>query len=309
MGQSTLQVQGAVGRLAGDGLGAVLISAVAVEGPALDIRHTFQSRSGGDDLEDGAGNIGRLQKAVEVHALVGPGGVSGNIRHIVRVVGGRGHRAEQLPGFVIVDTHGPLPPVQCPKGRILHGGGKGQLLNARTPGIIVKAVDLVVACQQCCIVGNGLGLDAALPVPQPVHGGRPGLGVVGIVPPVGDIQQDIPVPVHHGAVTQVAVVIDMGRACGDHPLVCFQRILPCKKQHSAQKQHHEDGHHPGSLGNSVHSKLLFVKAHGEAGILPGVCRLDEGQQAPGPDHAGAAVGEERESNPRKGQNIHRAQAV
>ena len=69
-----------------------------------------------------------------------------------------------------------------------------------------------------------------------------------------------------------------------------------------KKQHHEDGHHPGSLGNSVHSKLLFVKAHGEAGILPGVCRLDEGQQAPGPDHAGAAVGEERESNPRKGQN-------
>lgn len=62
VGQSALQVQGAVGRLAGDGLGAVFISAVAVEGPALDIRHTFQGRGGGDDLEDGAGNIADCRK-------------------------------------------------------------------------------------------------------------------------------------------------------------------------------------------------------------------------------------------------------
>ena len=209
-GQSPLQITASMGRLTGDGLLAVGILAGAVEGFAFYPRHAFQCRGAGDNFINGAGGIGGLKKPVQVHTGVGAGGVSIDVRHIVRVVGGGGDGTKDLTGFVIVHRHGALSAQQSVQGRVLHPGRQSQLLHAPGAIGIVHAVHQVVAHHGAGIFGHSPRADEAAAVAHPMEGGFSGLGIGGVLPSVGQVQQGIPLPVHHDAAAQVAVVIYMG---------------------------------------------------------------------------------------------------
>ena len=57
------------------------------------------------------------------------------------------------------------------------------------------------------------------------------------------------------------------------------------------------------------SFALGLQLDGEAGILTGIGGLEEGQQPPGADHAGTAIGDERQGDAGEGQQIHRAEDI
>ena len=81
-------------RLAGAGIGLVLGGGVG-----------FERCGARDELEDGAGRVGRVKEAVEVHAVIIAGLVARDIGDIVRVIARAGHGAEDLAGFVVIDAH------------------------------------------------------------------------------------------------------------------------------------------------------------------------------------------------------------
>ena len=176
-GQRPLQVAGAVGSLAGDGLLAIGVLAVAGKGAALNVRHAVQSGGTGNDLENGAGGIGRLEEAVEIHARIGPGGVPLDVGHIVRVVGGGRNGAEDLPRFVIINRHGALAPIHGAQRRVLYPGGQSQILHAPLVDAVVDAVDQVKPGQSAGVFGHRPGADGAAAVAHPMQGGLAGLRV------------------------------------------------------------------------------------------------------------------------------------
>ena len=256
--QSPLQVAASMGRLTGDGLLAVGILAGAVEGFAFYPRHAFQGRGAGDNFVNGAGGIGGLEKPVQVHTGVGAGGVPLDVRHIVRVVGGGGDGTKDLTGFVIVHRHGALPAQQSVQGRVLHPGRQGQLFHAPGAIGIVYAVHQVVAHHGAGIFGHGPGTDKAAAVAHPMEGGFSGLDIGGVLPPVGQVQQGVPPPVHHDTAAQVAVVIYMGRPGGNYPGGSLGQVFKQEKSHSSQQNRQEQTHQPGSFGNTIHFLRTFL---------------------------------------------------
>ena len=172
VGEGLLQGLGAMGLLTGDGFRAVFQFPITGEGLLLDTRHAVQRRGRGDDLKDGAGNISRLEEAVDEHALVSI--VPFHIRHVVRIIGRGGQGAENLTGFVVVHGDGAFSPCHGLQGCILHMGGQGQGGCAAGACGIVNAVDPVKARHLRGIAGDRTGANIALPVPQPVEGGFAG---------------------------------------------------------------------------------------------------------------------------------------
>ena len=122
-GKSSFQIQGTVGSLAGDPVDAELIHTGAGKGLVHNIRHTVQGRGGSDHLENRTRNIGGLNEPVQEDALVGSGGITIDIRNIVRVKNRGGYRAEDLSGFVVVHRNGALPSGHGFQGHCLHSGG------------------------------------------------------------------------------------------------------------------------------------------------------------------------------------------
>ena len=92
VGQGLLEAEIAVGAVAGDDLAAGLVAAVAVEGLGLDVRDLLDGRRRRDQLKDGAGDVGGVEEAVDVDAVVGAVALV-DLGDVVRVVGGRGHGA------------------------------------------------------------------------------------------------------------------------------------------------------------------------------------------------------------------------
>ena len=279
-----------MGRFTGNRLGAVFHLAGTGKGLVQNVRHTFQGCRSSDHLENRAGNIDRLHKPVQVHTVPASGGIGCDIRYVIRVVGRCGDGAEDLTGFVIVHRHGALAACHGLQGGVLHLSGKGQLCLSSGAGSAVDTVYNIKTRHLGCIGGNGICLDIALPVTQPMEGGFPGGSIFRIGAVFCDIQQSGAAAVHDGAAADVGAVVHMGRAGEDHPFSGLCCIFPQEEHHASQQRKNEDGHQPGSLGYAVHGSAPFlVQPNGKAGILPGIRRLDKGQQPPGTDHTGAAV--------------------
>ena len=241
IGKGAFQRQLTVGFLAGDSVHAVLIGAGAGEGSVQDVRHAFQRCSRGNDLENGARNIGRLGEAVEIDAVVGAGGIVPDIRHIVGVIGRRGHSAEDLAGLIVVDADGPLPVPQGFQCGSLNICRQGQLRKAVGAAVGIQAVHHVVAGHLSGVVGDRRGADLALPVAQPVERRLADRLIVRVDPGGCQVQEHGARPVYHLAAADVGAVVNMGRTGRDHPLVCLSRVLieeEAQAAHQDQDQQH-----------------------------------------------------------------------
>ena len=78
--------------------------AIALERARLHVRNGFERGGGRHELKNGARRIGRVKKAVQIHALITSRRVVCHIRHIVRVIARRRDRAEKLARFVIINA-------------------------------------------------------------------------------------------------------------------------------------------------------------------------------------------------------------
>ena len=102
-------------RLAGAGIGLVLGGGVG-----------FKRCGARDKLEDGAGRVGRVKEAGEVHAVIIAGLVARDIGDIVRVIARAGHGAEDLAGFVVIDAHCAVVAAEGLQRGLLHVGADGE---------------------------------------------------------------------------------------------------------------------------------------------------------------------------------------
>ena len=71
MGQGLLKGELAMHLGTGDHLAGGLVAAAAVEGLGFDVGNLFDGRRGGDQLEDGAGHVGGVEKPFDIDAVVG----------------------------------------------------------------------------------------------------------------------------------------------------------------------------------------------------------------------------------------------
>ena len=211
VGQGLLEAEIAVGAVAGDDLAAGLVAAVAVEGLGLDVRDLLNGRRRGDQLEDGAGDIGGVEEAVDVDAIVGAVALV-DLGDVVRVIGRRGHGAEDFAGLVVVDAYGPLLPVQGRQGRRLHLCAQGEGHSPLSLSGPVGAGEEVVADQIVGVFLHQPRGDVAGAVAQDVHGGHAQQLTVGVIAAVGGVQQDGAGAVGDHAGVQIAAGVHMRTA-------------------------------------------------------------------------------------------------
>ena len=110
VGEGAVEVHRPVGVRAGDRIAADFDAPGAGEAALEDVGQLLDGGGGRDDLEHGAGRECRGEDAVHVHAVIAAVAV-GDRGRIGGVEVGGGDHAENLPGLVVIDRDGALPPV------------------------------------------------------------------------------------------------------------------------------------------------------------------------------------------------------
>ena len=176
--------------------------AFAAEGPLKQVWDDVDGRRRCDSLENRPRNHRRPQHPVDEHAFIGRVVVP-NLRRVLGVEGGRGNHAQNLAGFIIVDSHRPPPAVQSAVGGGAELGVQGQRQ------ILSAAVDSSNGVITGQLAGEA-GLDArthpALGVAYGVHRAQPDGPAVVILPSaLRRLNQNLTVSVQHPASAQTAV--------------------------------------------------------------------------------------------------------
>ena len=229
------------------------IGALTEEGLRLYVVNLRQSRRRGHNLEDGARDIGRLGKPVYIDALIVSGAVILQVRHVVRVIGGRGNGAENLAGLVIVYPHHSLAAVQCLQGGLLGLGADGEHRCASGARGGVHAIDQIKSHHLAAVFRYGRGADIALPISQQVESSQAHSPIIAVSPAIGGVQEDGAGPVCNHAAIQVASPVHMRAAGKHHPLLGLKQIFS-RENHKAQHQNgSQDQNKSRAARNSIHT--------------------------------------------------------
>ena len=209
---------------------------IAMEGAVHQIVHLLDGSGGGHRFENGAGHHAGRQEPVEIHPFIGRI-VIADLRGVLRVIGGGGHHAEDLPGFVVIDPHGALGPVQRFIGRGAKPGIQGE--GDVGPSGDADAGNRVIAAELARQTGLDAGADAPLRIPHGVESGHAHAFVFAILPfAVLGFGQHHAVSVQHRPTAQAASGVQMLVCRKGGPLAAVDE-KPHRKD--AQSQHQGPG--------------------------------------------------------------------
>ena len=236
---------------------------VTVERPLLQVSYVINGRRCGNGLKNGAGHESGAEQAVDVNALI-LRVIICDLRRVLRVISRGGHHADDLPRFVIVNTHCALPAIQ----RVIGGGAYIgiQRQSQIAPAAGAGTGDGVIPGKLAGKTALSPGTDAAGAVAHRVEGAFAD-AVALVVHPLAilGLHQHLAVPVQNTARCHHTVGIEMpvGRKRG--PLAAVDEEFDAE-DHQAQHEHSRQQQAKDSpFLNLLHRFPLLIPACSAAG--------------------------------------------